>query len=159
MCLPLRSILLVYKISSIVSKQLDMGLSSKMENQSAKKGRFLLLGDQSIVLDYFKTAFEFNTQSGFEFNTQSGLRILRHLTKEHVIRTPSNKMPNRLATQVLDKDMLYLMKAYQASLPQPEKLSSIVNLLESTSTMAEHNIILGKRKSVCKIQRFCGTGT
>ena len=42
--------------------------------------------------------------------------------------------------------MLHLMKAYQASLPQPEKLASRVNLLEST-TMAEHNIILGKRKS------------
>ena len=124
-----RCISLVQDIKHCFKKIRNGIESSKMENQSAKKGRYLLLYGQPIVWDHFEAAFA--------FNTQSGLRIHRHLTKEHVTLTPSIKMRNNLATQVLDKDMLYLMKAYQASLPLPEQLSSIVNLLESTSTMVD----------------------
>ena len=42
-----------------------------------------------------------------------------------------------MATQVLDKDMLYLMKAYQSSLSKLGELSSTVNLLENTAVLVE----------------------
>ena len=42
-----------------------------------------------------------------------------------------------MATQVLDKNMLYLMKAYQSSLSKLEELSSAVNLLENTAVLVE----------------------
>ena len=134
-----RSISLVQDIKHCFKKIRNGIESSKLENQSSKKGRFLKLDGQPIVWEHFEGAFD--------FNTQSGLRIHRHLTKEHVTLTPSNKMRNNLATQVLDKDMLYLMKAYQASLPQPEKLGSTVNLLESTSTLVE--FFMDQNRPVC----------
>ena len=124
-----RSISFVQDIKHCFKKVRNGIESSKMENQSSKKGRFLKLDGQPIVWDHFEGAFN--------FNSQSGLRIHRHLTKEHITLTPSNKMRNNLATQVLDKEMLYLMKAYQTSIPEPEKLASTVNLLESTSVLAE----------------------
>jgi hypothetical protein len=41
-------------------------------------------------------------------------------------------MRNQLALDVLSKDMLYLMKVYQASLNNPEELASSMELLENT---------------------------
>ena len=40
---------------------------------------------------------------------QRGLRIHHILTKEHIDLTWPNKMRKKLAEQVLNKDMLYLM--------------------------------------------------
>ena len=76
-------------------------------------------------------------EEAFHFNNQSGLRIHRHLTKEHVVLTPASKMRNNLATQVLDGDMLYLMKSYQATVQEPKRLSATVKLLENTSVLVE----------------------
>ena len=46
-------------------------------------------------------------------------------------------MRNRLAEEVLNKEMLFLMKSYQATLSTPEKLASIVELLEHTSILVD----------------------
>lgn len=46
-------------------------------------------------------------------------------------------MRNELAIQVLNKDMLYLMKAYQATLHNPQNLASSIELLENTSTLVD----------------------
>ncbi|CAG2197895.1 unnamed protein product [Mytilus edulis] len=46
-------------------------------------------------------------------------------------------MRNQLAVHVLNKDMLYLMRSYQATLPRPEILASTVKLLEHTSQLVE----------------------
>ena len=124
-----RSITLVQDIKHCFKKIRNGIESSRLENRNSKKGRLLQLDDQPIVWEHFEGAFT--------FNTQSGLRIHRYLTKEHISLTPSNKMRNNLATQVLDKDMLYLMKAYQSSLSEPEELSSTVNLLENTAVLVK----------------------
>ena len=56
----------------------------------------------------------------------------KKLTKEHIVLTPANKMRNNLATQVLDANMLYLMKSHRATLQEPEKIASAIKLLENT---------------------------
>ena len=102
--------------------------SSKLGNRAAP-GRHLVLNDQPIVWEHFEAAYA--------FNQLSGLRVHRHLTKEHIELTSASKLRNRLAEQVLDKDMLFLMRSYQATLNEPEKLSATVQLLEKTSLLVE----------------------
>lgn len=123
-----RSITLVQDIKHCF-KKIRNGLESSKEDNRYKKGRFLVLDGEAILWEYFEKAYE--------FNSQCGLRIHRYLTKEHIELTPANKMRNNLATQVLDKDMLYLMKAYQPTMNNPEKLSSTVKLLENTSVLVD----------------------
>ena len=67
--------------------------------------------------------------------------------KEHVELTSSTKMRNRLAEQVLDKDMLFLMKSYQATLDKPELVSSTVCFLENTSVLVD---VFTDRRPVCE---------
>ena len=111
--------------------------SSKMANRAAP-GRHLSLDDQPIVWEHFEDAYA--------FNQQSGLRIHRHLTKEHIELTSASKMRNRLAEQVLDKDMLFLMKSYQATVNEPERLSATIQLLEKTSVLVE---FFGDTRPIC----------
>lgn len=57
--------------------------------------------------------------------------------------TPVSKMRNHLASDVLSKEMLYLMQCYQNTLDNPAKLASTVELLENTSILVD--IFLDKR--------------
>jgi hypothetical protein len=52
-------------------------------------------------------------------------------------------MRNGLASDVLNSEMLYLMKLYQGTLDNPARLASTVELLENTSILV--NIFLDKR--------------
>ncbi|MEW8547333.1 MAG: hypothetical protein AB2693_27815, partial [Candidatus Thiodiazotropha sp.] len=108
-------------------KKIRNGLENSRQANRGTKSRFLVCNGHCIIWEHFEAAYE--------FNTQSGLRLHRHLTKEHIFLTPANKMRNNLATQVLDHDMLYLMKAYQATQESPEQLSSTIGLLKHTSTL------------------------
>lgn len=80
--------------------------SSKGEHKAAP-GRYLTVNERPIIWDHWEGCFRFNCQSGF--------RIHRSLTKEHLVLTPASKMRNKLATDVLSKDMLYLMKEPRVS--------------------------------------------
>lgn len=71
------------------------------------------------------------------FNCKSDLRIFRKLTKEHVTLNTQAKMRNHLATDVLGKDMLNLMKGFQKSLRDPSVLNGTVALLEQTSVLVD----------------------
>jgi hypothetical protein len=55
--------------------------------------------------------------------------IHKKLTEDHFTLTPVSKMRNQLAIDVLDKNMLFLMKSYQATLQDPERLSSAISLM------------------------------
>lgn len=55
-------------------------------------------------------------------------------------------MRNQLAIQVLNRDMLYLMKCYQETLPNPKILASSIQLLEHTSQLVD--IFCTKNKPV-----------
>ena len=102
--------------------------ASKLENKPAA-GRYFVLNGKSIVWNHVEEAFQFNQQAGF--------RLHRYLTKEHFELTSATKMRNKLAEQVLDKDMLFLMKSYQATKDNPELLSSTVCLMENISVLVD----------------------
>lgn len=46
-------------------------------------------------------------------------------------------MRNKLAIEVLNKDMLYLMKSYQSTMKNPDNLASSIELLEMTSQIVD----------------------
>ena len=69
--------------------------------------------------------------------------VHRKVTDSHLFPNQSEKMRNQLAEEMLDADMLNLMKAYQSSLADPDILNSTVELLENTSVLI--NIFRDKR--------------
>jgi hypothetical protein len=109
-------------------KKVRNNIESSTLEHSKDKGRYLIIKDVPVVWDHWRECFNFNFQNGFA--------IHRKLTDEHINLTPASKMRNHLAIQVLDNDMLYLMKMYQSTLADPERLSSSILLLEKTSQVA-----------------------
>ncbi|XP_033729650.1 uncharacterized protein LOC117318803 [Pecten maximus] len=69
-----------------------------------------------------EASFRIPTQS---YNLQNGCAVHPSLTDEHVNITPASKMRNKLATDVLNKNMLYLMKQYQTWEIQKDLLQSM----------------------------------
>lgn len=110
-------------------KKLRNNIESSKGEHKAAPGRYLTLNERPIIWDHWEGCFRFNCQSGF--------RIHHRLTKEHLELTPASKMRNKLATDVLGKDMLYLMKAYQQTMENPEFLASSIVLLEHTSVLID----------------------
>lgn len=104
--------------------------SSRMANLKGK-GRCLILHGKYVVWDHWEQAFA--------FNNANVVRLHRKLTKEHITINPHSKMRNHLATDVLDRNMLYLMQCYQSSLPKEERanLNSTITLLEMTSVLVD----------------------
>lgn len=84
-----------------------------MENIT-KRDRYLLLNGCSIVWDHCIECYHFNLQNGFG--------IHHKLTDEQFTLTPASKMRNQLAIEVLDRNVLYLMKTYQTARQDPERL-------------------------------------
>lgn len=66
-------------------------------------------------------------------------RIHFRLTKAHMSPTGPQKQRNRLAFDVLDKDMLHLMRCYKDSLDEGEasQFDGTIELLQETSAMIE----------------------
>lgn len=110
-------------------KKLRNNIESSKGEHKAAPGRYLTVNERPIIWDHWEGCFRFNCQSGF--------RIHRSLTKEHLVLTPASKLRNKLATDVLSKDMLYLMKAYQQTIKNPEFLASSIALLEHTSVLID----------------------
>lgn len=112
-------------------KKIRNGVASSRLSHEKDKGRHLILGGNPVVWDHWEEAFAFNNQGGF--------RIHRKLTKEHIELSSTSKMRNHLATQVLDKDMLYLMKQFQLSLPEGsrQRLDSSIAFLENVSVLVD----------------------
>jgi hypothetical protein len=81
--------------------------ASRSENKS-KPGRYIIKDDIPIVWSDWEEAYKFNIKDGFP--------IHRKLTEEHILLTPVSKMRNGLASDVLNSEMLYLMKLYQGTL-------------------------------------------
>lgn len=102
--------------------------ASKIQNKTST-GRYLVQHGKCITWDHWEACYRFNFQSGFS--------IHRKLTKEHINLTPATKIRNKLAIEVLNKDMLYLMKSYQSTLKNPDNLASSIKLLEMTSQIVD----------------------
>lgn len=112
-----------------VLKKIRNNVESSKSQHKTSAGRYLVHGSKCITWDHWESCYQFNFQSGFS--------IHRKLTEEHVKLTPATKMRNSLAIEVLDREMLYLMKAYQATLKNPESLASSIELLEQTSVLVD----------------------
>ena len=110
-------------------KKLRNNIESSKAEHKAAPGRFLILNENPILWNHWEGCFNFNCQSGF--------RIHHRLSKEHMEITPASKMRNKLAKDVLEREMLYLMKAYQQTLENPDSLSSSILLLEHTSILVD----------------------
>ena len=104
--------------------------NSVMSSRPYKKvKRQLMLNGQYIFWDHFEQVYA--------FNCLNSLRIYRKLTKEHIEVTASDKMRNHLAINVLNADMLNLMRLYQKSLPDQSVLNATIELLEHTSVFID----------------------
>lgn len=112
-----------------VLKKIRNNVESSKESHRKDKGRFLLWNGHEILWEHWEEAYK--------FNFINGVSIHHKLTKEHVDLTPSNKMRNHLALEVLDRNMLYLMLAYAKANKVSEKLTGTLKFLENTSTLVE----------------------
>lgn len=65
----------------------------------------------------------------------NSVRVHPKLTDEHIFLTKTSKMRNRLAEDVLDVEMLNLMKAYQRNLKNGKYLDGAISMLEQTSVL------------------------
>ncbi|ELT87513.1 hypothetical protein CAPTEDRAFT_190460 [Capitella teleta] len=90
------------------------------------------LGENSTVLwEHWRAAYQWDTEN-------NPLPIHRKLTPAHMQPDSSEKMRNHLAEEVLDKDMLLLMKEYRTSLgDHGEHLNASISLLEATAVVVD----------------------
>ncbi|MES9901423.1 MAG: hypothetical protein ABW168_01925 [Sedimenticola sp.] len=110
-------------------KKIRNGIYASRYDNMNTSGKYLVSNGHSIVWDHFEEAAN--------FNSHFGMRIHRKLTKEHIELTPASKMRNELATSVLDRDMVFLMRSYQQSLRQPSRVNGTLALLEQTSVLVD----------------------
>ena len=110
-------------------------LFKKMRNNILKSGcekwhtRLLMFEGQEIKWKLWRACYE--------WDKGHGLSIHRKLTNEHLHPNSADKMRNHLAEEVLDGDMLHLMKCYQKHLGVEGgiRCSGAIALLEQTSIL------------------------
>ncbi|XP_070552284.1 uncharacterized protein [Ptychodera flava] len=114
-------------------KKIRNGLEKSSE--APKATRMLQNGEGRILWKYWKLAYQFDQES-------HTLPLHHRLKPEHFDLTPASRMRNHLAEDVLNKDMLYLMKEFQkqrhsqgASDRERLDISAAVQLLENTSRL------------------------
>ena len=67
----------------------------------------------------------------------NAVRVHPRLTDEHIFLNKTSKMRNHLAEDVLDAEMLHLMKMYQQSLKHGDHLDATVSMLQKTSILVK----------------------
>ena len=117
---------LVQDCKHVMKKIRNSVLSSRSTSTSKRQ---LLLNGKYIFWEHFERAYE--------FNNKTHLRLYRKLSKEHVYVDAPGKMRNHLAINVLNWDMLNLMKTFQSSLSDPSEVDSTVWLLENTAAYVD----------------------
>ncbi|CAB4027749.1 Hypothetical predicted protein, partial [Paramuricea clavata] len=112
-------------------------LRNNLEKSSASgSARCLKNGDDHIFWRFWKDAYLWD-------QSQHSCPIHEKLKEDHFQLTPSSRMRNNLAEDVLDKKMLFLMKAYQNHLECSEnqehasRLNGSIMSLQHTSFMVE----------------------
>lgn len=93
--------------------------------------RKLTIDNFFITWDHWIKAFNWDR------STNPLIRVHQKLTNEHIFLTKTSKMRNHLAEEVLNKDMLNLMKQYKESLSESSHLDKSIELLEHTSAVIE----------------------
>ncbi|XP_053381363.1 uncharacterized protein LOC128549115 [Mercenaria mercenaria] len=124
---PDNSVVLMMDVSHVIKKVRNNVIKSGISKGCTRN--LILPDDSSIQWQMWVNAFEWD-----QINS---LRIHRKLTREHIYPSTQSKMRNHLANEVLNKDMLYLMCQYQASLENGLVLSGAIEFLEKTSKIIE----------------------
>ncbi|XP_070559920.1 uncharacterized protein [Ptychodera flava] len=124
---PLQKVIFIMDPSHIFKKIRNNLLKSGFANfhvrQLKHKGNY-------ITWEHWIRAYQWDQRN-------NSVRVHRRLTDEHLFPNPQQKMRNKLAEQVLDVDMLSLMKDYQHSTTNTG-LGSTIELLENTSTLVKN---------------------
>ncbi|XP_060559921.1 uncharacterized protein LOC132719970 [Ruditapes philippinarum] len=113
-------------------------LMKNIRNNISKSGntnkhtKHLMYKGKDIFWEHWCKAYLWDTSN-------NALKIYQKLTNDHFFLNPQLKMRNALAEDVLNSDMLHLMRKYQESLPDQEKnsLNSSIELLEITSILVK----------------------
>jgi len=110
----------------------------KIRNNISKSGkqntynRHLLYKGKYIYWEHFKNAYLWDI-------SHNPFPVHQKLTHEHFHLSSESKMRNALAENVLNKEMLHLMKLYADSLGENrDKLDATIELLEQTSILVEN---------------------
>ena len=105
----------------------------KIRNNISKSGdfqfckRLLKLDDKYIKWDHFKQAYMWDIST-------NPFPIHQRLSQEHIYLSPEGEMKNHLAEEVLNGEMLHLMKQYRESLGDVGfQLDATIELLECTT--------------------------
>lgn len=104
-------------------------LKNNVLKSSLDGNKHLQYGEKSILWEHLVNAFNFD-QGEFTMSYHE------KLTAEHFELNPSSKMRNHLAEDVLDKNMLSLMKAYKVHLATKGQDASSI---DATITLLNHS--------------------
>ena len=97
-------------------------------SHAPKSKRCLQKGNHSILWEHWVGAYN------WDINTNP-FTIHRKLTDQHIYLCTQGKMRNHFAEEVLNVDMLHLMRKYKSSLANGEYLNVTIELLEQTSSL------------------------
>jgi shikimate kinase len=112
---------------SHVVKRIRNNVSSSGTNE--KHTRLLTFSDKQIIWKHWEQSFYWD-------RSVNPVRLHPYLHEEHIHLNTQTKMRNHLAEQVLDHDMLNLMRHYRSSKGQEGAcLDSSISLLEQTSKL------------------------
>ena len=109
-------------------------LIKKIRNNLHKSGRLdsykrhLKFNGHFIYWEYFVNAYMWDI-------THNPFPVYQKLRQDHFQLTSESKMRNSLAEDVLNKDILHVMRCYAASLNDSDHLKSTISLLEQTSIL------------------------
>lgn len=122
---PNRKVFHCQDISHNIKKLRNAVLSSGVNTYNTK---LLTKGSKAIVWEQWLNAAKWDEQT-------NSRKINYKLSSSHLHPDSSEKMRNHLAEQVLDDNMLNLMKQYQLSLINNEVLNGAIEFLENTSKL------------------------
>ncbi|VDI58847.1 Hypothetical predicted protein [Mytilus galloprovincialis] len=110
----------------------------KIRNNISKSGdgafskRRLKFKNNFIEWTHFKQAYLWDIST-------NPFPVHHKLTQEHMFLTSENKMRNHLAEDVLNSEMLHLMKLYKSSLGDAgTKVDATIELLQQTSVLIQN---------------------
>ena len=102
-----------------------------LKSTSSSNGkRRLFVNGHYILWRHFYDAYLWDT-------SHNPLPVHHKLTIEHFELTSETKMRNKLAEDVLGKEMLHLMQCYGNTLQNPSHLQSTIQLLQNTSQLID----------------------
>ena len=136
-------VVIMQDVKHVIKKIRNSIFSSKLANKYKTdiSSRYILMDGKPIVWDTFEAAAK--------YNIKFGIRIHNKLSNESINLTPTSKMRNGLAENVLDNNMLNLVSAYRDTNEADYDLSGMINLLQHTSKLIK---IFHDTRPICSME-------